>query len=172
MSRLQLLFALSIALAACNPKEAPARHKAPAVSAVHLTSAVPPASSNAAMYVYSPVGKRDPFQGEPGPRRKPPPKEIQKWSVDQFNLKFTVTGTASPKAVLASPDNRAWLVGIGTYVGNNWGKVTAIERDGVVVTESIEGPGGVVYPHPIKLLLPAPGNAEPERRMIDVPSEE
>ncbi|MFL5394559.1 MAG: pilus assembly protein PilP, partial [Myxococcales bacterium] len=93
----------------------------------------------------------------------------QHWPVDQFDLKFTVTGTASPKAVLAAPDTRAWLVGIGDYVGSSWGKITAIEQNRVVVTESIEGPGGTVYLRAIDLVLPPPGSAEPEHHMIDMP---
>jgi Tfp pilus assembly protein PilP len=94
---------------------------------------------------------------------------IQKWAADQFDLKFTMTGTASPKAMLTAPDGSAWLVGFGDYVGNNWGKITAIERDRVVVTEPFQGPGEI--PRAIKLELSPPGNDEPEHHLIDMPNE-
>jgi hypothetical protein len=167
MSRSYLLAAILVA--ACGDRKPPPRHTLPAVSEVELTGAAPAGPGADALSVSSPVGKRDPFQSDSRPRSHKGTTALQKWATDQFNLKFTVTGTASPKAVLTAPDSRAWLVGIGDYVGDNWGKVTAIERDRVVVTESIEGPGGTAYPRAINLVLSPPGNAEPEHHMIDVP---
>src|SRR5205823_11402964 len=117
-----------------------------------------------ALYVYSPVGRRDPFMAPHQAAGKP-----MRWSVDQFRLKFTVTGTASPRAVIEDPDSRAWLVRIGDYVGNNWGKVTSIERDQIIVTETIGGPQGYLYPQPIKLSLASPGSTEHQDHVIDVP---
>src|SRR5436305_995393 len=110
-------------------------------------------------------GKRDPFMTAHLGGTTP----IQQWPVDQFSLKGTVTGTASPSAVLLAPDSRAWLVRIGDYVGNNWGKVTSIERDQIVVTETIGGPQGYLYPQPIKLSLASPGSPEHQDHGSDVP---
>ncbi|MFL5404931.1 MAG: pilus assembly protein PilP, partial [Myxococcales bacterium] len=163
-------FLAAIVVAGCGDPKPRARHTPPAVSDVQLTGAAPTVPRAEALYVYSPAGKRDPFRSYSRPRGDDGGlTPLQKWATDQFNLKFTVTGTASPKAVLTAPDSRAWLVGMGDYVGNSWGKVTAIERDRVVVTESIEGPGGTLYPRAINLELPPPGNAEPEHHMIDMP---
>src|SRR4051812_40138100 len=162
MSRSYLLAA--IVVAACGDRKLPPLHTLPAVSDVQLTAAATAAPRADALYVYSPVGKRDPFQSE-RPRGERETTAIQEWAADQFNLKFTVTGTASPKAVLTAPDSRAWLVGLGDYVGNNWGKITAIERDRVVVTEPIEQPGGDVFLRAINLVLPPSGAAEAEHHM-------
>jgi len=167
MSRSYLLVA--IVAAACGDRKSPPRHSPAAAAEVQLTAAAPAAPGPDPLYVYSAVDKRDPFQSDSHPRGGRELTDIQKWAADQFDLKFTMTGTAYPKAVLADPDGRAWLVGFGDYVGNNWGKITAIERDRVVVTEPIEGPGEVVYPRAIKLELSRKGNAEPEHHMIDVP---
>jgi type IV pilus assembly protein PilP len=165
MSRSYLLVA--IVAAACGDRKPPPRHTPSAVADVQLTAAGPAAPGPDPLYVYSPVGKRDPFLH---PRAERELTAIQKWGADQFDLKFTMTGTAYPKAVLAAPDGRAWLVGFGDYVGNNWGKITAIERDRVVVTEPFEGPGQIDYTRAIKLELSPKGNAEPEHHMIDLPS--
>jgi Tfp pilus assembly protein PilP len=167
MSRSYLLVA--IVAAACGDRKASPRHTPPAVAEVQLTAAAPAAPGPDPLYFYSPVNKRDPFRSDLHPRDGRELTDIQKWAADQFDLKFTMTGTASPKAVLADPEGRAWLVGFGDYVGNNWGKITAIERDRVVVTEPFEGPGQIDYTRAIKLELSPKGNAEPEHHMIDVP---
>ena len=155
------LFAIAVLALACDQKPAAKRTPEP-VSLVKPDA--PPVAPAEAMYVYSPVAKRDPFQNKsadyvvPPPRPARSPTSLQKWTVDDFRVTFTLTGTATPRAVLEAPDQHSWLVGIGDYVGKHWGKVTAIERDQVTITETIGGPGGHLYPQPIKLLIAAPGD--------------
>jgi len=166
MPRILTLFAIAISVAACGTRHTPAARPPPVrLATVDLTSASQSAPRTDALYVYSPVGKRDPFMTAHLGGTTP----IQQWPVDQFSLKGTVTGTASPSAVLLAPDSRAWLVRIGDYVGNNWGKVTSIERDQIVVTETIGGPQGYLYPQPIKLSLASPCSTEHQDHVIDVP---
>ena len=144
----------------------PSARRAPApVPAVESSAAAQPAPRSDALYVYSPVGKRDPFVAtQRHEDREQTP--LQKWSIDQFILKTTVTGTASPKAVIQDPESRAWLVSIGDYVGNKWGKVTSIESNQIVVTENI---GDGLLRQPLKLMFPSPGTIDGRDHMIDVP---
>jgi len=170
MPRNLTVFAISIAIAACGTRKTPPATGAPVqVAAVDLTTATKPVPPAGASYVYSPEDKRDPFMTA----RPPAPDkigEIERWPVDQFTLKGTVTGTASPSAVLLDPESRAWLLRIGDKVGNKGGKVTSIERDQIVVTETIGGRDGQVYPQPIKLDLASPGKSIlNEGHMIEIP---
>ena len=109
--------------AACGdnkPPPAPARKTEPKpapVAAVEEPKAEPVQS----IYVYTPIGKRDPFQNVFAvrevtkvkmPGRKPTP--LQKWSIDQMRLSMTMTGTSSPFAMIEDPEyyTRPWEVTI------------------------------------------------------------
>jgi len=169
MLRISTYFAIAVAVAACGTQKTPPRRAPVRVPAVDLAASAPQAAPTTdALYVYLPVGKRDPFMSH---QQKAPGRttRLQQWPVDQFSLKGTVTGIASPSAVILAPDSRAWLVRIGDYVGNNEGKVTSIDRDQIVVTETIGGPYGNLYPQPIKLDLSSPGSIENLEPVIGKP---
>ena len=157
--------------AACGdnkPPPAPARKTEPKpapVAAVEEPKAEPVQS----IYVYTPIGKRDPFQNVFAvrevtkvkmPGRKPTP--LQKWSIDQMRLSMTMTGTSSPFAMIEDPEGRGHAVRLGDFVGQNWGKVTAIKRDEIIVTETItDHTTGRVYPSNITMKIP---KSEAEQR--------
>jgi type IV pilus assembly protein PilP len=162
MNRTAILLAAALLWAACasQPAAAPKKAAAPAAQAVKPTEDEAPAQPST-MYVYSPVGKRDPFQNVFGATQSAPvrvegrkPTPLQRWSLDQLRLSLTVTGTSSPMAMLEDPENRGWPVRLGDFVGKNWGKVTSIQRDAIVVTETItDHSTGRVYPQNIKLTV-------------------
>jgi type IV pilus assembly protein PilP len=162
MIRARTLFALALLGAACgNPPPAP-RRAPPAPPPTKPAEEDLAAQQPQTMYVYSPVGKRDPFQNVYGVREDVHPQRegkratpLQKWSLDQLRLALTVTGTSSPMAMLEDPENRGWPVRLGDFVGKNWGKVTSIQRDQIIVTETItDHATGRVYPQNIKLVVP------------------
>ncbi|MDF1564911.1 MAG: pilus assembly protein PilP [Deltaproteobacteria bacterium] len=108
-----------------------------------------------AEYVYNPIGKRDPFRspyvdirivkgpdedGRPERERGP----LQRWGVEQLQLRATITGTGSPMAMLVDPENVGHVVRRGALVGKNWGKVTAIRGDCIVITEQLRDASGAV----------------------------
>ncbi len=113
-------------------------------------------------YVYSPVGKRDPFRsvlieladlGRPqGPSACQTP--LCKWDLDQFRLVAVVTGMSSPLAMVEDPKGKGHFVRRGTQIGKNNGKVTQIRPSEVVVTEIVRTTGKPL-PNPIVLKLPA-----------------
>jgi len=166
MNRVRAILALALLGAACgSPPPPPRRATSPAAPA--KTAAETDASQEQqTMYVYSPIGKRDPFQNVFGVREgeghKPPEGRkataLQKWSLDQLRLALTVTGTASPMAlveVVGDPQTHGYPVRLGDFVGKNWGKVTSIQRDQIVVTETItDNNTGRVYPQNITLQVP------------------
>jgi type IV pilus assembly protein PilP len=174
MTRLLLAAACASAiLAACGSPPPPPRRAAPPAAAVarpvtddEINPQIP-----ANIYVYSPIGKRDPFQNQsvvqqgfgrssanPGRLKTP----LEKWPLDQLKLSLTVTGTATPMAMVEDPERRGWPVRIGDFIGQNGGKVTGIHRDEIVVTETItDHSTGRVYPQNVKLAVPV--TAEEQR---------
>jgi type IV pilus assembly protein PilP len=97
-------------------------------------------------FVYSPIGKRDPFRSpiddllvtQTATSHCP----LCRWDVDQLKLVAVVTGTGSPVAMVEDPNGVGHMVRQGTTVGKLGGKVTSIQRDLVVVTESSHDPFG------------------------------
>jgi type IV pilus assembly protein PilP len=168
MSRRALALAcVALVAAACGGPPPPPRRQASAAAAaapkpVTDDEVKPLVPSN--IYVYSPIGKRDPFQNtsvlqqgfgraaQNSGRVKTP---LEKWALDQLRLSMTVTGTATPLAMVEDPDHRGWPVRLGDFIGQNGGKVTGIHRDEIVVTETItDHSTGRVYPQNVKLQVP------------------
>jgi type IV pilus assembly protein PilP len=173
MSRLLAAACASALLAACGaPPPPPRRAAAPApVAPKPVTDDEINVQIPANIYVYSPIGKRDPFQNQsvvqqgfgraaanPGRVKTP----LEKWPLDQLKLSLTVTGTATPMAMVEDPEHRGWPVRIGDFIGQYGGKVTGIHRDDIVVTETItDNSTGRVYPRNVKLAVPV--TAEEQR---------
>lgn len=113
-------------------------------------------------YVYTSVGKRDPFRSifdEMGVEADDLGEEaitspLQEYEVNSFTLTGVVWGVSSPVAMLNAPDNRSYVVKVGTLIGRNWGKVTKIMRDRIVVTEVSRNPSGPKVINRIELKLP------------------
>lgn len=164
MNRALRTLALVALLAACGSPPPPARRSAPppAVPKPVTDDEVKPIEATN-IYVYSPIGKRDPFQNtnvvatgvshlEVKGRTK---TALEKWPLDALKLAMTVTGTASPLAMVEDPDHRGWAVHLGDFIGQNGGKVTGIHRDEIIVTETItDHSTGRVYPQNVKLQVP------------------
>jgi type IV pilus assembly protein PilP len=131
---------------------APAPAQAPAAAA---TADGPPPEE---IFVYNPIGKRDPFrtfltkenEDADGPART----DLQKYDIDQYKLVGIVWGNERPRALVQDPTGEGFVMEIGTYIGKNWGKVTQIQSDVVVVTEEYEAMDGRLIVNPIHLKLP------------------
>ena len=109
------------------------------------------------VYTYNPIGKRDPFRSFiSGPRdndiRSPTP--LQRWDIDQFLLVGIVWGIDQPKAMVEDPENQNHVLEIGTYIGRNWGKVTQVTSDSVVITEEYQTIEGELVTEQVALALP------------------
>ena len=174
MNRLSFLAALVVLAAACGSPPPPPRRAPAPPAAAKPADDTDATQQQQTMYVYSPVGKRDPFQNalaakeetrmRPEGRKATP---LQKWSLDQLRLALTVTGTASPMAMLEDPELRGWPVRIGDFVGKNWGKVTSIQRDQIVVTETITDRNtGRVYPQNITIQVPQSKSEESDLKAL------
>lgn len=108
-------------------------------------------------YVYNPIGKRDPFRSflafGSRPEDTSPRTPLQKYEIDQYQLVGIVWGIDSPRALVEDPEGVGHVMEMGTYVGRNWGKVTQITDNEVVVTEEFKTIEGELVVNPIKLQL-------------------
>jgi type IV pilus assembly protein PilP len=109
-------------------------------------------------YVYSPVGKRDPFATLGAVTPLPSPcsehQPAMCWAVGEFQVSAVVWGE-TPRALLVDPNGASHLVEVGTYVGERWGRVESISPDHVVVVEELVALDGELLTNRVVLELPA-----------------
>lgn len=153
---------LAIGLTACqddlapaNPATAMTAPTAPTAPTAEL--AVDPLADLAPSYTYNPIGKRDPFRSffkgqDDGTIVNPTP--LQRFEVDQYLLVGVVWGVSSPKAMVQDPEGTGHVVQTGTYIGKNWGKVSAITSTSVVITEEFTNIDGELVTNQLTLDLP------------------
>lgn len=147
----------AVCLTACEP-DVPPKKPAPPPAPAEADDAPLPEEAPASLYVYSPVGKRDPFR-DPSTNHAAPPAAkagpLQQYDLDQLKLSFTETATSSPMAFIVDPTGAGHVVQIGDFVGKNWGKVSAIKRDEVTVMEITADPNtGHTFPEYLPLRMP------------------
>lgn len=107
-------------------------------------------------WFYNPAGKRDPFSSflaraataNTISADAPP---LQRWDTDRFVLSGVIWNVDAPRALLVDPEGIGHVVRHGNYVGRNWGKVTAISEDGVVVTEEYRMIDGELVVNPVSI---------------------
>jgi type IV pilus assembly protein PilP len=147
---------------ACAPEMPKAKApSAPSPSSVDEDAKAATEDAAVAPYIYSPVGKRDPFRDPATIRVAARPQgegqvgPLQKFDLDQLRLSFTTTATSAPMALVIDPTGQGHIVQIGDFIGKNWGKISAIRREELTVMETIADPNtGRVYPQYIPMRMP------------------
>ncbi len=93
-------------------------------------------------YVYTPVGKRDPFrpffldmrtvkkEGIQGPVT-----ELETFDLEQLRLTSIISGIEQPIAMVEDPTGKGHSIVVGTPIGKNGGRVARIKKDEVIVEE-------------------------------------
>lgn len=144
---------LTLALSACGealdaPKTGPKpKTTAPVVKAETV--------EEKEAWFYNPAGKRDPFSSflsrPTRPEDNPDAPPLQRWDTDRFVVTGIIWNVDAPRALLVDPEGTGHVVRHGTYVGRNWGKVTAISEDGVIVTEEYRMIDGELVVNPVSI---------------------
>lgn len=146
MKRSELLVAmlLTLALAAgCSeegsspqappPAQVKAVAKPPAPAAAPAAEAAPPEEVK---YVYLLEGRRDPFVPIVGKKTAAIAENpLESFDLPQFQLKGLIVGFGEPKAVLAAPDGKTYIISKGTHIGKSSGIVRDINRERIIVEE-------------------------------------
>jgi Tfp pilus assembly protein PilP len=97
-------------------------------------------------YRYETQGRRDPFETlvkekppvvEAGPVIDPqrPRGPLERFDLSALKLMGIVWGERGRRAVVRAPDGKGYFITVGMYMGQNGGKVIAIEEDHLVVEE-------------------------------------
>ena len=106
-------------------------------------------------YTYDPKGKIDPFRsvfvaqrrGRGGSRikidaderrRNIPLTPLQRVAVSQLKVVGIIMAPTGNKALVEDPEGKGYVITKGTYLGSNFGQVTRILRDRIVVEEEVE----------------------------------
>jgi Tfp pilus assembly protein PilP len=94
-----------------------------------------------ATFSYDPTGKRDPFRSfeYERPDRRPDDEvrgPLEKFELGQLNLVAVVWRTDNAKALVMDPSGQSYIVGNGTRIGKNEGKVIRIGDNTMVVKET------------------------------------
>lgn len=143
--------ALVLALGAggCSKEEPPApevRKPLPKEAAKAAEAAVPAAVESekpaAALVLYSPAGKRDPFvpfiKVETKTARADlsfmPP--LQRYDLGELKFVGVIWGPGITKALVEDAEGKGYTVGVGTKMGSTGGVVTRITEDEIVVRET------------------------------------
>jgi Tfp pilus assembly protein PilP len=103
---------------------------------------------------YDPAGRRDPFAPFVVTYTCPPIPGEDPWNAGDFVVTGVITGEGGQRALLVDPKGEARVVRLGSYVGMNWGKVTAITAGGVTVTEEYQTIDGEPVVNTVFLALP------------------
>ena len=98
-------------------------------------------------YVYSPVGKRDPFRSfykveKIRPKGSGTITVLQQYEIQQMKLSAIISGISKPRAQVELPDGKGYTIKVGSVIGKNHGRVVRIRHDEVVVAEEYRDPAG------------------------------
>ncbi|MBW1897055.1 MAG: pilus assembly protein PilP [Deltaproteobacteria bacterium] len=136
---------------AAKPLEAKVEPSQPETEAATPEEAkMPEEGKKELAYNYDPKGKPDPFL-PPSSRLKAselpkkrvrkhrlPLTPLQKVSLSQLKLVGVIVSPSGNKALVEEPSGKGYVIGRGTYVGQNFGRVKRILPDRVVVEEEVE----------------------------------
>ena len=111
-------------------------------------------------YSYNPVGKRDPFRSPLDELQNRNPNQLTacseplcQWDLDQLTLVAVITGDANPVAMVQDPQGIGYVVHRNARIGKQGGRVSAILRDAITVTEFWTGPDGKTTPNVLNVAL-------------------
>jgi type IV pilus assembly protein PilP len=88
-------------------------------------------------FTYNPFGKRDPFRGflESETQNQVAPSDpLQGYPLANFKLTGILWGLAAPKAIVEVA-GKGFIIGRGSRIGLNRGRVVSILRDQILVAE-------------------------------------
>ena len=172
MPRLSLVLGLGVlvALSGCVEPAAPPPSR-PSASAANSAPPPLPVEPKVAEdepvddYSYVSIGKRDPFRSfiakevvvTPGGQVGP----LQLHEIDQYALRGIVWNIGEPRAMVEDPDGIGHVVELGTLIGKNWGKVTQIKPNSLIITEEYRDPiENELIINEVTMRLPDPSEAE------------
>lgn len=116
-------------------------------------------------YVYSPIGKRDPFRSlfDINALSKGDSDiitELQTFELDQLKLVGIVSRIATPYALVEDPSRKGHTLTRGKLIGKNWGRVSQITPECVVIKEEYRDYTGRKVTNKTSMCVPKPEDIE------------
>ena len=92
-------------------------------------------------YRYDPTGKVDPFRSFVLSLQRPSEGStastpLERFDLSQLRLTGVIWGNQQPRALVMDPRGKAYIVGEGTAIGKNEGRIVRISDVGVTVKET------------------------------------
>lgn len=113
-------------------------------------------------YVYTPVGKRDPFRPffldmrvVKSPVQSGQLTELETYDIEQLRLTSIITGIERPMAMVEDPAGKGHTIVVGTLIGKNGGRVSRIKKDEVIIEEEYIDSEGKRIVSKVILRIPA-----------------
>jgi type IV pilus assembly protein PilP len=92
------------------------------------------------------------------PDRTRPQQPLEIFPIEDLKLVGVITSGAVPYALVQTPPpNKPKYVRVGEYMGRNFGKITAITREGITVLESVKDVSGAWVAQEKLLMVPKEG---------------
>lgn len=92
------------------------------------------------------------------PDRTRPPQPLEAFALEELRVMGVILSGATPYALMQTPPpSKPKHVGIGEYMGQNFGKITSITKDGVIVLETVRDVNGAWTPQEKLLQVPKEG---------------
>jgi len=110
------------------------------------------------LYVYTPIGKPDPFKPFIYESRPTEDSELilnplQRYHVSQLKLVGIIWNTKNPTAMMEDASGKGFIVSIGTPIGRNDGVVTDITEEEVIIEEKTVNLLGETKTREVKVVL-------------------
>ena len=114
------------------------------------------ATGAASMYrarLYDPEGKSDPFEvpfkkevSKPSIDEQPQSEEperirqtpLERIALSQLTLVGVIKFPSGYKAIVEEQSGKGYMIKTGTYIGTNYGRVTAIQKDRIIIQEKVK----------------------------------
>jgi type IV pilus assembly protein PilP len=149
---LMLMLAGPAGIAAAQGPAAPAKPAVQEPAAPAKPAAQAPQSNREEAYRYNPEGRIDPFKPfvelDAVARKKaetskaPPLSPLQRVGIEQFRLVGIIEGNKSRRAMVQDASGKFYSLVPGAQIGVNKGRVTAINKDSVIVHEMVASDEG------------------------------
>lgn len=79
---------------------------------------------------------------------------LQRWPLEALRLRGVISGTASPRALIETPDGQTHTARVGDHVGTAWGRIAAIRGGAIAVQEQFRDAIGALHERRTELALP------------------
>ena len=100
------------------------------------------------------------MQGANAPDLNRPKEVLENFSLENLRYVGSLSSSGKPTSAYISADNHVYTVKTGNYLGQNYGRISAIEADKLVITELVEDTYGNWTNRRVELPLNTPRQSD------------